>query len=83
MTDGQHFALQQRDMGGGRKEGADLFCKGGSRLWLRCDPFHLEGERCCTSVARGGPAQGAGGLVGWPVGWPTGQATPRLRCGCG
>lgn len=25
QVQGQHFALRQRDMGGGRKEGADLF----------------------------------------------------------
>lgn len=40
------------------------FCKVGSCLWLRCNPFHLEGEQCCASEARGVPARGAGCSAG-------------------
>lgn len=75
---GQHFALQQRDTGGERKDGAELFCEVGSCLWLRCNPFRLKGERCCASEASGVPTQD----TGVSAGWPTGQAAPRPWCCC-
>lgn len=51
------------------------FSKVGSCLWLWCNPFCWEGERCCTSEGWGCPRSRCGRLGR--------MATPRPRCCCG